>query len=82
MTLPSDGAVDMSMPLTLDWDDMADVDGYRIVVDNVEDLTPPEEIERVKMMRDINYENRDRGLGRPTKKERRLLDQLKKRKHF
>ena len=47
-----------------------------------EDLTPEEEIEKVKMLREVNYEKRDRGLGRPTKKERRLIEKLKKTKHF
>jgi ribosome-associated heat shock protein Hsp15 len=41
------------------------------------DLTPAEEYERVQLMREFNYERRDRGIGRPTKKERRLIDRLK-----
>lgn len=41
------------------------------------DLTPQEEYERVQLMREFNYERRDRGIGRPTKKERRLIDKLK-----
>jgi ribosome-associated heat shock protein Hsp15 len=41
------------------------------------DLTPAEEYERVQLMREFNYERRDRGIGRPTKKERRLIDSLK-----
>lgn len=54
--------------------------GAKLVADYMEDLTPPEEYEKEKLKREINYEYRDRGLGRPTKKERRLIDRLKKSK--
>jgi ribosome-associated heat shock protein Hsp15 len=54
----------------------------KIAQDYYEDLTPEEEIEKVKMLREVNYEKRDRGVGRPTKKERRLIEKLKKKKHF
>jgi len=43
----------------------------------VEDLTPPEEYQKIKHMRKLNFEYRERGLGRPTKKERRDIDGLK-----
>ncbi len=52
----------------------------KLVPDYMEDLTPSEEYDKEKMKREINYEYRDRGLGRPTKKERRLIDRLKKSK--
>lgn len=54
--------------------------GAKLVVNYMEDLTPAEEYEKEKIKREINYEYRDRGLGRPTKKERRLIDRLKKSK--
>lgn len=54
--------------------------GAKLVEKYMIDLTPEEEYERVRLMRDINYEYRDRGVGRPTKKERRLIEQLKKSK--
>jgi ribosome-associated heat shock protein Hsp15 len=41
------------------------------------DCTPNEEYERLQLMREFNYERRDRGTGRPTKKERRLIEVLK-----
>lgn len=41
-----------------------------------EDITPPEEYERVKMLR-MKFETREAGLGRPTKRDRRQLDYLK-----
>jgi ribosome-associated heat shock protein Hsp15 len=48
-----------------------------IAVLKYKDITPSEEIERQEMMRQLNYEKRDRGTGRPTKKDRRTIDKLK-----
>ncbi len=48
-----------------------------LVPDLMEDLTPAEELEKLQMIRQLNYEKRQRGAGRPTKKERRILDRLK-----
>ena len=41
------------------------------------DLTPKEEYERIEFMHAYKGEYRDRGAGRPTKKERRLIDKMK-----
>ena len=49
----------------------------KLVPDSLEDLTPQEEYERIKFMHELNAERRDRGTGRPTKKERRMIDRLK-----
>ncbi len=49
----------------------------KLVPDYLEDLTPPEEYERIQLMNEFNAEWRDRGLGRPTKKDRRFIDKLK-----
>lgn len=49
--------------------------GAKLVADSMEDLTPPEELDKLKMQDDF-FVTRDRGTGRPTKKERRLLDGL------
>jgi len=52
--------------------------GAKIVHNHVEDITPQEELDKLVMQVDF-YVKRDRGTGRPTKKERRLLDDLTKR---
>ena len=49
--------------------------GAKIVDKFVEDITPPEELQKLDMQDDF-FVKRDRGAGRPTKKERRLLDDL------
>ncbi len=49
--------------------------GAKIVHNHVEDVTPQEELDKLVMQDDF-YVKRDRGAGRPTKKERRLLDDL------
>ena len=41
------------------------------------DLTPKEEYERIEFMNDYKAEWSDRGAGRPTKKERRMIERLK-----
>ncbi len=43
----------------------------------LEDLTPQEEYDKLKLMRELNYERRDHGLGRPTKRDRREIEKLK-----
>lgn len=41
-----------------------------------EDLTPPEEFEKIRTQRVQQFLAREKGLGRPTKRDRRRLDQL------
>ncbi|MBR4147589.1 MAG: RNA-binding S4 domain-containing protein [Bacteroidales bacterium] len=41
------------------------------------DLTPQEEYERIEFMHAYKGEYRDRGAGRPTKKERRMIEKIK-----
>jgi ribosome-associated heat shock protein Hsp15 len=48
-----------------------------LAVEKYNDLTPSEEMERVELIRQMKTEHRDRGTGRPTKKERRDIDRLK-----
>jgi len=45
------------------------------VKEYVDDLTSPEELEKLKL-NDTAFFKRDRGTGRPTKRERRLLDDI------
>lgn len=49
--------------------------GAKIVHLHMEDVTPQEELDKLQMQDDF-YVKRDRGTGRPTKKERRLLDDI------
>ena len=50
----------------------------KLVPDLAEDLTPAEELEKLDMLRQLNYERREHGVGRPTKKDRREIDRLKR----
>ncbi|MEM0895727.1 MAG: S4 domain-containing protein [Verrucomicrobiota bacterium] len=53
--------------------------GAKLVADYYEDRTPDEERERAKEEREIHRQNRfylEKGLGRPTKQKRRLMDQF------
>lgn len=51
--------------------------GAKIAADNYNDLTPEEELLKIKTIQESAFFIRDRGAGRPTKKERRLIDRLK-----
>lgn len=48
--------------------------GAKLIVDFVEDVTPAEELELLEMQKNMRWSSRDRGTGRPTKKDRRELD--------
>lgn len=50
--------------------------GAKIVDQYVENITPQEELQKLELQDDF-FVKRDRGAGRPTKKERRLLDDIK-----
>ncbi|HUM51671.1 MAG TPA: S4 domain-containing protein [Chitinophagales bacterium] len=50
--------------------------GAALAVECYENLTPPEEKDKVKFPA-IFYEVRDKGVGRPTKKDRREIDKFK-----
>lgn len=54
--------------------------GAKLVDEFMEDITPAEEYEKLKLQKEVNYEYRQRGTGRPTKKHRRLIERLKRSK--
>ena len=49
----------------------------KLVGDYMTDLTPAEEYERIQMARQYSFEQRDRGVGRPTKRDRREIEEFK-----
>jgi ribosome-associated heat shock protein Hsp15 len=51
--------------------------GAKLVPEFARDLTPQAEYDKLKLINEMNFEHRDRGTGRPTKKQRRLIDYLK-----
>ncbi|MFP4041512.1 MAG: RNA-binding S4 domain-containing protein [Bacteroidales bacterium] len=54
--------------------------GAKIAQEYYEDITPDEEKQKLELHRKQDkFEHREKGMGRPTKKERRILDQIKKK---
>ncbi|MBP5547969.1 MAG: RNA-binding S4 domain-containing protein [Bacteroidales bacterium] len=51
--------------------------GAKLVENYLIDLTPAEEYERIQMARQYSFEKRDRGAGRPTKRDRREIEEFK-----
>ena len=41
------------------------------------DITPQEELDKLQTERFVSYQSKFKGVGRPTKKDRRLLDKFK-----
>lgn len=52
--------------------------GAPLVQGFMQDLTPESEFRKAKLMREMNFEYRDPGTGRPTKRQRREIEVLKK----
>jgi ribosome-associated heat shock protein Hsp15 len=50
--------------------------GARLIPEYLENITPPEEYEILEMNKISGFVNRAKGLGRPTKKDRRELEQF------
>jgi ribosome-associated heat shock protein Hsp15 len=52
--------------------------GAKIAGDFVTELTPEAEFEKLRLARSDSFGFRDKGSGRPTKRERRSIEKLKK----
>ena len=50
--------------------------GAKLVADYLEDLTPPEEYEKLRVQKDAKVFTGYEGKGRPTKKDRRRIDRF------
>ena len=50
--------------------------GAKMVADYMEDITPKEQLEILELARFAAQSGRDRGTGRPTKKDRREIEQF------
>ena len=50
--------------------------GAKLVPDFMENVTPESEFEVIEMQKYMQWSNRDKGTGRPTKKDRRDLDEF------
>lgn len=51
--------------------------GAKLVSGFLEDLTPQSEYDKLKLLHTGGFEVRLRGTGRPTKRERRIIDRMK-----
>ena len=51
--------------------------GAKSVPDFMEDITPDKELAKLKTANNLPVQTRERGKGRPTKKERRIMDSLR-----
>ena len=50
----------------------------KLAVDFVEDITAQDQLDLLNATKSFGFEKRQRGIGRPTKLDRRLIDRLKK----
>lgn len=51
----------------------------KLAVDFVEEITPQEQFDLLNAVKTYGFEQRDRGVGRPTKRDRRDIEKLKNR---
>lgn len=48
----------------------------KLVINFMEDLTSPEEYQKLQLMKDGGFVKRERGAGRPTKRDRRDIEEF------
>ena len=53
--------------------------GAKLVPDFLEDMTPKEELAKLQSAQTQPIQTREKGQGRPTKRERRMMDQLREK---
>ena len=53
--------------------------GAKLIIDFVEDLTPDDELAKLESSHKQPLQTREKGRGRPTKRERRKIDQLREK---
>ena len=51
--------------------------GAKLVPDFLKDITPKEELAKLKSSRNFQTQTREKGQGRPTKRERRIIDKFR-----
>lgn len=56
--------------------------GAKLLPDIIENITPPEQFEILEMSRISGFVNRAKGTGRPTKKDRRALEDFAEESTF
>ena len=53
--------------------------GAKLIIDFVEDLTPIDELAKLKSSHKQPLQTHEKGKGRPTKKERRMMDKIREK---
>ena len=53
--------------------------GAQLVPEFLEDITPKEELAKLQSAQKQPIQTREKGMGRPTKRERRMMDKLKQK---
>lgn len=51
--------------------------GAPLVKNYALDITPQEELDKLQTERFVSYQSKFKGVGRPTKKDRRMIDKMK-----
>ncbi len=51
--------------------------GAKLVPDFLKDITPTEELDKLESVHKQSLQTREKGQGRPTKKERRVMDKVR-----